>query len=570
MTIEFRDASLRQIFEHISRNTGLNFLFDREVRPDLRSTIFVRNTSVEEVIRFLLVINQLDQKVLNDSTLLIYPKTAAKQREYQDLAVKSFYVTNADAKQTANLIRTLVKTKDVFFDEKLGLVIVRDTPEAIRMVERLLASQDLADPEVMLEVEVLEVSSTALNDLGIRYPDQLSFSVVGASGIPGTITGTELLNFSSELVRITINTPALTINFKDQLGRVNLLANPKIRVKNREKARIHIGEKVPVITTTTTATGFASESVTYLDVGLKLDVEPTIHAEQEVGIKMSLEVSNIVREIRSTSGTLVYQLGTRNASTILRLKDGETQILAGLISDEDRSTANRLPGLGSIPGLERVFGSVSDTLNKTEIVLLVTPRIVRTLARPDFRVAEFLSGTEAAAGAPPIQLQTLPPSTAAPGAVPQAAAPGALAAPAPGGPTSVQLQAPAQVLSGQEFKLVVNLLSGVPVRGGVLSLAFDPDRFAVVRVEEGDLVKAVGADASFRSSLPEGLGRINLSVTSSKDLGRSGELAVITLRGTAERPTNATITMDGITLTDANGRVVSATPPPPFLLSLIK
>src|SRR5262249_41618480 len=153
--------------------------------------------------------------------------------------------------------------------------------------------------------------------------------------------------------------------------------------KNKEKARVHIGDKVPVITTTATSTGFVSESITYLDVGLKLEVEPAVFLEDDVGIKVGLEVSSISREIKSPSGTLSYQVGTRNTSTTLRLKDGETQVLAGLISDEDRKSVTQVPGLGSIPVLGRLFGSHQDTFNKTEIVLLVTPRVVRNLARPE-------------------------------------------------------------------------------------------------------------------------------------------------------------------------------------------
>jgi general secretion pathway protein D len=172
-------------------------------------------------------------------------------------------------------------------------------------------------------------------------------------------------------------------------------------VKNREKAKIHIGDRVPVITTTAaTGGGFVSESVTYLDVGLKLDVEPTIYLEGDVGIKVGLEVSNIVKEVvgKTNSNTLTYQIGTRNANTTLRLHDGETQILAGLISNEDRSSASKVPGLGDFPLLGRLFSSHSDTKNKTEIVLLITPHVMRNINRPDAGKIEFFSGTDAAVG----------------------------------------------------------------------------------------------------------------------------------------------------------------------------
>jgi general secretion pathway protein D len=134
-------------------------------------------------------------------------------------------------------------------------------------------------------------------------------------------------------------------------------------------------------------------------------VEPLIHLEDEVGINVGLEVSNIVREVRSSSGsaagtgTLAYEIGTRNANTVLRLRDGETQVLAGLISDEDRRTANRVPGVGEFPVVGRLFSSTRDSTAKTEIVLLITPRLVRTIARPDVRTLEFAAGTEASTGA---------------------------------------------------------------------------------------------------------------------------------------------------------------------------
>ena len=404
ISITFRDAPLRSVFELLSQNAGLNFIFDRDVRTDLRTNVHATNTTIEEVMRFILVTSQLERKVLNENTVLIYPNLPAKVRDYQDLVVKSFYLANADARHTANMIKALVKTKDMYIDEKLNLVVIRDTPEAISMAERLVANQDLAEPEVMLEVEVLEVANSALSELGIRWPDQFSYSAVGAAGVGGSVTLPEWIGRNASLVRLTVSNPFLVVNLKSQEGRTNLLANPRIRVKNKEKAKVHIGDKVPVITTTTNATGFVSESVNYLDVGLKLEVEPNVYLEDEVGIKVALDVSSIVREVRSAAGTLTYQVGTRNTSTTLRLRDGETQVLAGLISDEDRKVANKVPGLGDLPIVGRLFSSHNDTASKTEIVLLITPRILRNLARPEARFEEFPGGSESAVGARPLAL----------------------------------------------------------------------------------------------------------------------------------------------------------------------
>ena len=438
ITIELREAPVRSVFELVAKRTGLNFVYDRDIPAELRTTLFVRDTPIEDVLRMILVTSQLDRRVLNENTLLVYPNTPQKAQVYKQLVVRSFYLENADARQTASLVRALVKTRDIFVDEKLNLMVIRDTPEALRVVEKLVASQDLREPEVMLEVEVLEVGHSQLRTLGIQWPTTVGLSLIGAANVPGQIGGSELRNFGAEDVRVTVNDPFLALNLREVIGRNNVLANPRIRVRNKEKARIHIGDKVPVITTTAGATGFVSESVNYLDVGLKLEVEPQIHLDNEVAIRLSLEVSNLSSQTRSASGTVAYQLGTRNAATVLRLRDGETQVLAGLINDEDRRTASRVPGLADLPLLGRLFASHDDTLNKTEVVLLVTPRVVRNIQRPAPHIESFNSGSELEVGGvgSPVTSTFVPPTPAAPAAAPAPAAPTPPAAgPQPGGGT---------------------------------------------------------------------------------------------------------------------------------------
>ena len=274
ITIELRDAPVRAVFELISKRSGLNFVYDKDIPADARATVFVKDTPIEEVMRFVMVTSQLENRVLNENTLLVYPNTPQKNQAYKELVVRSFFLANADVKQTANMVRSVVKTRDLFVDEKLNLLVVRDTPEAVRVVEKLLASHDLGEPEVMLEVEVLEVGYSTLTNLGIQWPGSASLSVIGAAGVPGQITGTEAKNFTGDNVRLSFTDPLLALNLREQAGRTSVLANPRIRVRSREKARIHIGDRVPVVTTTAGATGFVSESVNYLDVGLKLEVEP--------------------------------------------------------------------------------------------------------------------------------------------------------------------------------------------------------------------------------------------------------------------------------------------------------
>jgi general secretion pathway protein D len=300
----------------------------------------------------------------------------------------------------------MLKTKDIFVDERLNMMTMRDTPEVIRIAEKLVAANDLADPEVMLDIEVLEVSRSRMQELGVEFPNRIAVNslipittVTSATGVVASST----MNASTQLTLeglLNLNkgrfdvSPNPAVNFRKTTGDVNLLSNPRIRVRNNEKAKILVGDKVPVITTTSTANVGISESVQYVDVGLKLDVEPRITADNYVNIKVGLEVSSLGEKTITRNGATVYTIGTRDASTILRLKDGETQVLAGLISDDERKNASKLPGLGDIPLLGRLFANQQDQKTKTEIVLAITPRIISNIARPSAEVSEYWSGTD--------------------------------------------------------------------------------------------------------------------------------------------------------------------------------
>ncbi|CAN7572905.1 general secretion pathway protein GspD [Pseudoduganella sp. LjRoot289] len=395
VTLAFRDAPLRSVFDFIGKVSGLNFAFDKEVDPALRATISVRDASIEEAIAMLLSSNQLEQSVTGERSITIYPATAQKLKDYQQLVVRTFFLANADVKQVAFTLKTLLKARDIVTDERVGIIIMRDTPELIRMAERIIAVQDVADPEVVLEVEVLEVKRTRLQELGIRWPEQAKLTLAGAAGGLGALKLADLHRANSSNTNLEIG--SVVVNALKSDTDSNILANPRIRVRNKDKAKVLIGDRVPVITVTTN-NGVSSDSVNYIDVGLKLDVEPNVYLDDEVAIKINLEVSNVVKDITSKSGTQAYQIGTRSASTVLRLRDGETQMLAGLISDEDRSTGNKVPGIGELPMLNRLFGSQKDDRSRSEIVLSITPRLVRSIRRPELSEAEFLSGTESSIG----------------------------------------------------------------------------------------------------------------------------------------------------------------------------
>jgi general secretion pathway protein D len=386
VTLEFREANLKTIFEVLSQVAGLNFIFDKDLRPDMKATIFVRDVRIEDAVELLLQQNQLHQKVVNENTLLIYPDSPQKLKDYQELVMRTFYLTSIDANTALNMIKTMLKTRDVFVDERLNTLTMRDTGDAIRMAEKLLQSQDQSNPEV-----VLEVARQRILDLGLQWPN--TFGVINSDGSPVSILD-QLKGIDSSRIAFTPS-PQAKINAQDK--DINTLASPVIRVSNREQARIHIGQRVPIISATSvpsTQGPVITESVTYLDVGLKLEVQPIVHLNNEVAIKIALEVSNATPLAPTPQGTIPVQVDTRNAQTTLRLHDGETQILAGLVRNDHGASGNKIPGLGDIPGLGRLFGSNKDDISKSELVLSITPRIVRNLPYQSPSDMEFPTGTE--------------------------------------------------------------------------------------------------------------------------------------------------------------------------------
>lgn len=390
VSLEFNNAPIKSVFEYIGKAGDLNFTFDRELSDTMQTSIMLRDTPIKEAIDTILTTNQLGKKILNENTILIYP--LSRSQEYEELYVRSFYLNNMDAKQALALLQTVLKVEDVYVDEKLNTLVMRDSLESIKTAEKLIASQDLVEPEVMLEVEVMEVNRRNLEEIGIRYPTSAALGVRGEDDVDGRLTLAELKEFNSGMGVFTVTDPVLALNLMQKDTDTNLLANPKIRVKNRDKAKIHVGDKVPVLTSVSNSTGFVSQSVSYIEVGIKLEVEPTILIQNQVSIKVKLEVSNIIDQITSSSGVVAYSIGSRNADTTLSLKDGETQILAGLFKDDETNTDYKVPGLSGLPFIGRFFTDKNKDRQKNEIVLLITPRILHNIVPANSVYTAFPSG----------------------------------------------------------------------------------------------------------------------------------------------------------------------------------
>jgi general secretion pathway protein D len=594
ISIEFKDVALKQIFEVIARTSGLNFLFDKDVKTDQKTSIFLKNSTIESAVYFTLLTNQLEQQILDGNTILIYPNTPSKQKDYQEVIVKTFFLVNAEAKTVANTIKTIVKTRDIVIDEKLNMLILRDSPEAIRIAEKLVALHDVPEPEVTLEVEVIELKRTHLLDLGIKWPDNLVLTPLASAG--GILTLNDLrTNLNGNTIAATIG--PVTANARKDNSDINLLANPRIRVRNHEKAKIMVGAKLPTITTTVTSTGVSSESIAYVDVGLKLEVEPNVYLDNDVSIKVGLEVTNIVSQATTSRGSPVYEIGTRSANTVLRLKDGETQVLAGLINDEDRQVSSKIPGVGDIPILGRLFGSNRSNNEKTEIVLSITPHLVRNIIRPDAALSQFHAGTENSNRTRPDDSggHQQHPSKGVPvrdGITPAPPAPN-LGIPAPGTPsgaagdgsnaansganngpgsaptiTQVRWQGPQRASKGSTFALQLTVEPEQAITSLPLAVGFDNKILQVIGVTEGSFLRQGGAQTNFSSRIdPNGQILITAARAGNVGAGSAGDVATITFRALA--PVAATrIQLLTIAPAGLNGRPITAQLPAPHVIAV--
>jgi general secretion pathway protein D len=564
VSLQFRDAPTKMVFEVLARQTGINFILDKDVKSDAKTTIFVQEVPIEEAIDLVLSQNALARQILSSNMVMIYPNTPAKQKDYEEQIVHTFYLTNAVPKDVESLLKSMLGAKTLYVDERTNVVVMRDTPDAVRMAEKLVASVDVPEPEVLIEVEVLEIARSKLLNLGITPPGSFTASATSlAAGATGG--GLVLSDLSHQNANtIQVSSVSLTANALQTMSHTNTLASPRIRARNKEKAKILIGSRVPVITSSTAllSNGTAnSSSVQYLDVGLTLEVQPTVYQDGDVAIKVGLEVSSIT-DTKQIQGTLAYTIGTRNANTLLRMKDGETQVLAGLIQDSDTRSAAGIPGLSQIPIVGRLFGAHNSDREKSEIVLSITPHIIRTQARPAADATEFWYGSEtrsrsapfaaanseagvagafagvsggAAAAGPGLPTVGPRPSVSQPvvPAVPVAAAAPAAAAGPPPHPT-VTVEGPGEIKVGQEFDVSVRVATDVGIARLRGQVRFDGSAMQLVSGTPGDLVPTSAGSPTVDARA--GGAQVDV-ITTDDPIQGEGSLMQLHFKALAARPT---------------------------------
>jgi general secretion pathway protein D len=596
VTLQFRDAPTKMVFEVLARQTGINFILDKDVKSDGKTTIFVQDVPIEEAVDLVLNQNALAREILSSNMVLIYPNTPAKQKEYEEQIVHTFYLTNAVPKDVEGLLKSMLAAKTLFVDERANVVVMRDTPDAVRMAEKLVASVDVAEPEVLIECEILEIAHSRILDLGISYPGSVTLTPTTLSGAGTGLTLYDLGHQNSK----TINTSGVsaTINASQTLGNTNTLASPRIRVRNKEKAKILIGSRVPVITNSVTPTATSAVvtgSVQYLDVGLTLEVQPTIYLDGDVAIKMGLEVSAITNQITTSSGTIAYTIGTRNANTLLQLKDGETQILAGLIQASDTRSQTGLPGLTAIPFIGRLFGSNNSDLEKSELVLSITPRIIRTRARPSADALEFWYGTETRSRSTPFSAGSFdsgaagatagsvgggaaggfgsgagipsvgPRASVAQPVVPAVAVTQQPPAPPTGPPPhpTVTVDGPMETTVGQEIDVTVRVATDIGITRLRGQVRFDSTALQLVSASAGDLVPSSAGSPSVDAKS----GGAQLDVVST-DAPIEGEGSLMVLRFKALTAHAATPIVAQVSAVGSSGTALASAASQPLSLAI--
>ncbi|MBN2429152.1 MAG: type II secretion system protein [Deltaproteobacteria bacterium] len=566
ITLKFKDAALRDIFTVFSKLSGVNFIFDDEV-PSRRVSILLEKATFSQALELLLKMNNLGKKVLNEKTIILYPKNIEKVRQYEDQIIQIFYLSNVDAKKVLNLLRTMLQLKKIYVHEELNAIVIRDQPEVIKLAQKVIAASDRADSEVVFDVEIVEVGHNDIVDLGptlSTYSVGLGLSKEGTGNlVSDTLDGSNLIRPSNSL-EMLYTLPRVVFDFAKTLGDSEILANPKIRVKNREKAKVHIGSREPVVTTSTNG-DLTYSNVQYVDVGVKLDVEPTIQLDETIVTKLGLEVSNVSsKETVEESGTTVLTITTTNAQTTLTLKDGEQTIIGGLIRDDFKDGTKTIPVLGDIPGLGRLFSGKSTEKTKIEILLSITPHVVQSKDVPSPDVATIWSGGENdyqvgpsfgafAESVSPVRAQAATPYVTEERNIQETSPASATA----GGPPRLFIKGPAVIRQGDLVPLSVDLSQADKVYGVPLQIVYDPDMLDFMGAEEGPFLGQNGQRTLFTSHADGQSGRVHIANSQlGKSSGASGAGSLVKMVFRARRQGQVRLVFDKVELHDAEGRLL--------------
>jgi general secretion pathway protein D len=410
-TLIFREASAREVLTAIAKFADVSIVFDPTFR-DQPITIDLRKVELSQALEDVAAATRNFWRVNGQRTVLIIPDTPAKRREYEDEIVRIFYLSNADLKETVDILRIVVDARRISAVTGTNAITLKDTPERITAAGRIISAIDKARPEVVIDVELLEVDRTRLKEYGLQ---------IASPGVPEGISGQvdinregftlhDLRNLTQSDVFLT-GLPALFYRALKSDTATRVLANPQLRTSEGMPAQARFGERVPVPVTIfapIAAGGVQTQPITsfnYENIGVNIDLTPRTHHDDDVSLAVKIEVSSISGQ--GFGGLPTF--GNRAISTVIRLKDGETNMLAGLIRDDERTVLSGVPGLVDIPVVGRLFAHNKRQTQETDIILTLTPRIVRVLDLEAEDLAPFRVGRDSGAPLIDIPLPAPPP-----------------------------------------------------------------------------------------------------------------------------------------------------------------
>lgn len=392
-TLIFREASVRDVFTAMARFAGISVVFDSAFR-DSSVTVDLRNTTLEDALGALTAATRTFYRVTAPKTITVVQDTPAKRREYEEEIIRTFYISNADLKETLDLLRIVVDNRRLSPISATNSITIKDTPERISAAAKVISAIDKARAEVVIDVELLEVDRTRLREFGLQLASPGSSGISGAVDVNrDALTLRDLRSINQGDVALT-SLPALYYRLLKTDSATRTLANPQLRTSEAIAAQARFGERVPVPVTTFApiATGGVNQqpitSFTYENIGVNIDITPRTHHNDEVTLALKVEISSV-------SGTGFGNLptfGNRSINTTIRLKDGETNLLAGLIRDDERRVLSGVPGLSDLPVVGRLFANNRREVQETDIVLMITPRIVRVLDLTESDLRPFRVG----------------------------------------------------------------------------------------------------------------------------------------------------------------------------------
>jgi general secretion pathway protein D len=493
----------RNIYENLAKTAGLQVIFGRNFRPT-NATIDLLDVNIFEALDLVAIQTGTFWQPVNETTFVVMEDTQQNRRDFEDNILKTIYLTNItatnDLNQIMNVLRTALSLRGIMQSELQNAIIIHDTPSRVAMAERIIRALDKAKAEVVIDAIIMEVDKNTLRDLGISPPSStvLGFTAPGASANSNTTTDTvnlrDLNNINSGSFSVTV--PDSVARFLATRAEAGLVQNPRIRTTDGITASLRIGSEVPVPTTSIQNNNFgggATTAYTLQQVGVQLDIVSKVLLNREISLQVTVQLRSLAGD-RAVGDLLIPVFTNRVVAHTIRLAEGETNILGGIISNTETVTITGVPGLKDVPFLRFLFSQERKTRDQAEVIIMLTPHIVRMPDITEDDIRSVLVGGENNLRLRP-DYGSPEPLPLAPRPAPAAPGPTSSTAPAaPPTPTTASLRfAQAPVTLASQGQTAVNLsIDGPNILGTDLTLTYDPAAFSIRDIREGGFLSRDG------------------------------------------------------------------------------